>query len=53
MALIPALWRQRQAALWEFKASRVYKASSRTARTVAQRNKQTKTFKVILNYVVS
>ena len=35
--LIPALGRQRQADLHEFEASLVYK-SSRTARTVTQRN---------------
>jgi hypothetical protein len=32
MPLIPALWSQRQANLCEFKASLVYRASSRTAR---------------------
>ena len=32
------LWRQRQADLSEFQASLVYKASSRTDRTVTQRN---------------
>ena len=36
--LIPALRRQRQADLWEFKASLVYRVSSRTARAVTQRN---------------
>ena len=35
--LIPALRRQRQADLSEFEASLVYRASSRTARTVKQR----------------
>ena len=46
MPLIPALGRQRQEDLCEFEASLVYKASSRTARTVTQRNpvsKQTNT----------
>jgi hypothetical protein len=36
-SLIPALRRQRQADLYEFKASLVYRVSSRTART-SQRN---------------
>ena len=36
--LIPALGRQRQVDLCEFKASLVYRESSRTARTVTQRN---------------
>ena len=36
--LILALGRQRQVDLCEFKASLVYKASSRTVRTVTQRN---------------
>ena len=38
MPLIPALGRQRQMDLCEFKASLVYKVSSKTARTVSQRN---------------
>ena len=38
MLLIPALGRQRQADLYEFEASLVYRASSRTARSVTQRN---------------
>ena len=38
MPLIPALGRQRQVDLSEFEASLVYIASSRTARTVKQRN---------------
>ena len=38
MPLIPALRRQRQVDLCEFEASVVYKAISRTARTVTQRN---------------
>lgn len=38
MPLIPALSRQRQDNLGEFKASLVYKMGSRTARTVTQRN---------------
>ena len=38
MPLIPALGRQRQVDLCEFKASLVYRASSRTARAVTQRN---------------
>ena len=36
--LIPALGRQRHVDLCEFEASLVYKASSRKARTVTQRN---------------
>ena len=36
--MIPALRRQRQVDLCEFEASLVYKASSRTARAVTQRN---------------
>ena len=36
--LIPALRRQRQVGLCKFKASLVYKVSSRTARAVTQRN---------------
>lgn len=46
LALTPALGRQRQANLYEFRASLVYKASSRTARTITQRiclKKQNKT----------
>ena len=35
--LVPALRRQRQVDLWEFEASLVYKANSKTARTVSQR----------------
>ena len=38
MTLIPALRRQRQEDLCEFKASLVYRASSSTARIVKQRN---------------
>ena len=38
MPLIPALGRQRQVNLSEFGANLVYKASSRTASTVTQRN---------------
>ena len=38
MSLIPALRRQRRADLCEFEASLAYKASSRTAGTVTQRN---------------
>ena len=38
MPLIPASGKQKQVDLSEFKASLVYKASSRTARTVTQRN---------------
>ena len=37
MPLIPALRKQRQADLWEFEASLMYKASVRTARTVSQK----------------
>ena len=36
--LIPALRRQRQADLCDFEASLVYRAGSRTARAVTQRN---------------
>ena len=36
--LIPTLRRQRQADLCKFKTSLVYRASSRTARAVTQRN---------------
>ena len=38
MPLIPALGRQRQAELCEFKASLVYRASSRTGSKATQRN---------------
>ena len=38
MPLIPAFGRLRQVDLCEFKASLVYRVSSRTARTVTQRN---------------
>lgn len=38
MPLIPARNRQRQANLWEFKASLVYRVSFRTAMDVIQRN---------------
>ena len=38
MPLIPALGKQRQVDLCEFKASLVYQVSSRIARTVTQRN---------------
>ena len=38
MPLILALWRQRQEDLCEFKASLVYRGSSRTARDATQRN---------------
>ena len=38
MLLIPALVRQRQADLCEFEAILVYRASSRIARAVTQRN---------------
>ena len=37
MPLAPALGRQRQADLREFRASLVYRVSSRTARSVTQR----------------
>jgi hypothetical protein len=51
MPLIPALGRQRQAGVSEFKTSLVYRVSSRTARAI-QRNpvskKQNKTKKYIL-----
>ena len=43
--MIPGLRRQRQVDICEFEASLVYKASSRTARTVrnpVSKNKQTK-----------
>ena len=38
MPLIPALGRQRKADLCEFETSVVYRASSRTVKTVTQRN---------------
>ena len=38
MPLIPAFGRQRQVDVCEFKVSLVYRAISRTARTVTQRN---------------
>ena len=38
MASIPVLGRQRQTYLCKFEVSLVYKASSRTARAVTQRN---------------
>ena len=44
--LIPALGRQRQADLCEFEASLVYRVSSRTARTVIQRNSVSKQTKI-------
>jgi hypothetical protein len=37
-SLIPALGRQREVDLYEFKASLVYRANSRTVRDVTQRN---------------
>ena len=43
--MIPALRRQRQAYLCEFKASLVYKACPRTARAVTQRNPISKRWK--------
>ena len=39
MPLIPALGRQRQANLSQFKVSLVYRASSKTAWAIAQRKK--------------
>ena len=42
MPLIPALRRQRQTDLCEFKTSLVYKEISRTARTVTQRGRKRK-----------
>ena len=50
MPLIPALRRQIQADLYEFKASLLYKASSRTARAVTQRNPVSKQNKIIASY---
>ena len=38
MPLVPALGRQRQADLYEFNASLVYRASSRRAKAVTQRS---------------
>ena len=38
MHLIPALGKQRQANLYEFKTSLVYRVCSRTTKAVAQRN---------------
>jgi hypothetical protein len=45
--LIPALVKQRQEDLYEFKASLVYRASSRTAKTLSKtkQNKQAKVLK--------
>jgi hypothetical protein len=43
MSLTPAFERQRQLTLSEFKASLVYKVSSRTAKAVSQRNSIFKT----------
>jgi hypothetical protein len=43
MPLIAALWRQRQAYLCEFKASLLYRLSSRTAWAVPKRNPVSKT----------
>ena len=43
MTLIPALRRQKQMDLCEFKASLVYKETPRTARAVTQRNPVLKT----------
>ena len=43
--MIPALGRQRQVDLCEFKISLVYRVSSRTVRTVTQRNPVSKTNK--------
>ena len=51
--LIPALGRQRQADLSEFKASLVYNGSSRTARTVTQRNPVSKKQKEYINTTAS
>ena len=42
MPLIPALGRQRQVDLCEFKANLVYKTSSRTAARATQRNPESK-----------
>ena len=49
MPLIPVFGKQRQADFCEFKASLVYKANSRTARTVTQRNPVLKTTKTKQN----
>ena len=38
LPLIPALGKQRQVDLYEFKSNLVYKESSKTARAVTQRN---------------
>ena len=38
MPLIPALQRQRRVDLWEFEASLVYRANSRTGSKATQRN---------------
>ena len=54
--LIPALGRERQTDLSELEASLIYKASSRTARTVTQRNpvsKNQQKFKDNFGYLVS
>jgi hypothetical protein len=46
--LISVLWRQRQADLCEFKATLVYRVSSRTARAITQRNPVSKIFSLLL-----
>ena len=45
-SLVPALRRQRQTDLCEFEASLAYKVSSRTARTVTQKNLVSKKKKI-------
>lgn len=57
MALLPALWRQRQTDLSEFEASLVYEVSSKIVRAVTQRNlskikklKKKKKFKTFTSY---
>ena len=39
-SLVPALWRQRQASLREFKASLVYRVSSRTSQKYTEKLSQ-------------
>ena len=53
MPLIPALGRQRQADLSDFQASLVYKVSSKTARTVTQRNPVSRNKTVVILEIFS
>ena len=51
MPLIPALEKQRQVDLCEFKASLVYRMSSQTARAVTKRNPDSKNQEKNMNSV--